>query len=180
MKLSPIGLFVITIGAVAGICIWVAGIIFLPNVDTHRDLSNNPSVATSAGNSTNHSGGSSSSSGNGGSGSSGNSTASTGSGGSNQAPSQLVTLPKKSASDINLIDTSMPGYQIFQQTCAACHGNKLQGGVGPAIYAIGQHWSVGQITAFVKKGRGMMPPKGGLSSDSQINQVVAWLAKQTG
>ncbi|MCL6454101.1 MAG: cytochrome c [Alicyclobacillus sp.] len=175
MKLSPVGVFVVLIGAVAGILIWVVGLIALPNDSTHRRLADNPPIQSSAANqpASNSTSGTST----GGTGSGGN-TASTG--GTVQPPQQLVTLPQKDPSQINLIDTTMPGYQIFEQTCAACHGDKGQGGVGPAIYAIGQHWSEAQITAFVEQGRGMMPPRGGLSSDAQVQQVVQWLAKQTG
>ncbi|MCL6442323.1 MAG: cytochrome c [Alicyclobacillus sp.] len=72
----------------------------------------------------------------------------------------------------------MPGYKLFEQTCASCHGPKGEGAYGPPIYAIGQYWHVEQLTAFVEQGRGGMPPRGGLTSDSQVQQVVAWLEKQ--
>lgn len=47
MKLSPIGLLVVTIGAVVGIMIWVIGYFGLPNVDTHRNLAANPPIESS-------------------------------------------------------------------------------------------------------------------------------------
>lgn len=97
---------------------------------------------------------------------------------SGQAPSQLVNLPRKPVSQIKLVDTSMPGYKIFEGTCANCHGQKGEGGVGPPIYAIGKHWNTTQLTAFVEQGRGGMPARGGLPSDQQVQQVVAWLSKQ--
>lgn len=172
MKISPIGVLVVTIGALAGIVIWVVALIGLPNVSTHRQLDQNPAIQSSATASTPSSSNSTTTANSAGNAANG-STAAT-------APQQLVTLPQKDPAQIKLIDTTMPGYQLFQQTCAACHGDKLQGGVGPAIYAIGQHWSAGQIQAFVEAGRGMMPAKGGLSSDSQVQQVVDWLGKQNG
>lgn len=172
MKLSPLGTLVVTLGALAGILIWVVALIGLPNVNTHRNLSANPAIATSAG---------------GGNATTGTAPAGTSSGtpgkvstDSSGAPTQLVQLPQKDASQIKLVSTDMPGYQIFEQTCAACHGQSAEGGVGPAIYAIGKYWNAQEIQAFVTEGRGMMPPKGGLSSDAQVQQVVQWLAKQTG
>lgn len=92
----------------------------------------------------------------------------------------LVKLPQIPASQIHLVDTSMSGYKIFQSTCAGCHGSSAQGGFGPPIYAIGKYWDESKIDAFVTKGMGQMPPRGGLGSDAQVKQVVAWLAKQKG
>lgn len=174
MKISPLGALVVTIGALAGIVIWVVALIGLPNVSSHRRLDQNPPIQSSAATAAQSNSTNTAAAGNGASstGSSSNGTA--------QAPQQLVTLPQKDPSNIKLTATTMPGYQLFQQTCAACHGTKLQGGVGPAIYAIGQHWSAAQIKAFVEAGRGVMPAKGGLPSDTQVQQVVDWLAKQNG
>lgn len=186
MKFSPLGVFVVLLGALAGIFIWVVGYVGLPNASTHRQLSKNPPVqssvagnsatATTTGASSSNSGGSTASS----SGSSGGTASSTGSSGATGSPSQLVNLPQIPASQIHLVDKSMPGYQIFEQTCAGCHGQSAQGGFGPAIYAIGKYWNETQLNAFVTQGRGAMPPKGSLSSDAQVQQVVAWLSKQTG
>ena len=180
MKLSPLGVFVVLLGALAGIFIWVVGYIGLPNGSTHRQLAKNPPIQSSVASAS-----SGSTSGSGQSGTSGNSSgtasnASGGQSGSASAPSQLVNLPKIPASQIHLVDTTAPGYQIFESTCSGCHGQSAEGGFGPPIYAIGKYWSQAQIQAFVTQGRGGMPPKGGLSSDSQVQQVVAWLSQQKG
>ena len=97
-----------------------------------------------------------------------------------QAPQNLVNIPSKPVADIHLVDTSMPGYEIFEGTCANCHGASAEGGYGPPIYAIGKYWNTKQLTAFVEQGRGGMPARGGLPSDAQVKQVVAWLEKQKG
>lgn len=61
MKISPLGALIVAIGAIAGIVIWIAGYIGLPNQDTHRNLAENPpvqsSVTNNAGQSTTPSGG---------------------------------------------------------------------------------------------------------------------------
>lgn len=184
MKLSPLGVFVVLLGAVAGIFIWVIGYIGLPNASTHRELSANPPVQSSVANSataTANQGASGSTAAGTSSGTAAsNSASSSGGQGSTSAPQQLVNLPKKDPSQIHLVDKSMPGYQIFEQTCSGCHGQSAEGGFGPPIYAIGKYWNQAQLTAFVTAGRGAMPAKGGLSSDAQVKQVVAWLSKQTG
>ncbi|MBX5437854.1 MAG: c-type cytochrome [Alicyclobacillaceae bacterium] len=92
----------------------------------------------------------------------------------------LPVLPKVPASQIHLVDTTMPGYEIFSHTCAGCHGASGEGGFGPPVYAIGKYWNEQQLYDFVIKGMGQMPPRGGLSSDAEVRKVVEWLAKQKG
>jgi sulfocyanin len=53
MKFSPVGMLVITLGAVVAIIIWVVGYFGLPNVDTHRNLAANPNIESSVGNAAN-------------------------------------------------------------------------------------------------------------------------------
>ncbi|MDQ0191008.1 c-type cytochrome [Alicyclobacillus cycloheptanicus] len=164
MKLSPVGIMVVTLGALVGIIVWVVAYIGLPNDITHRNLAKNPAIQTSVNQTA-----------------SGNATPTSASGTSGTAiPTQIVEIPQKPASQIHLVDTSDPGYQIFEQTCAACHGSSAEGKVGPPIYAIGHYWSESQILGFVQKGMGGMPPNGGLSDPNQVKEVVAWLSKQKG
>ncbi|QQE76790.1 menaquinol-cytochrome c reductase cytochrome b/c subunit [Alicyclobacillus sp. SO9] len=95
--------------------------------------------------------------------------------------STVTTLPKVQkipASQIHFTDTSMPGYKLFQKTCASCHGNKGEGAFGPPIYAIGKYWNAKQLTNFVENPKGGMPKNGNLQSTAQVQQVVDWLVKQ--
>jgi len=92
----------------------------------------------------------------------------------------LPTVPKIPVSQIHLVDTQMAGYKLFENTCAACHGTSAEGVVGPPIYAIGKYWNTQQLTAFVSKGAGVMPARGGLTSDAEVKTVVAWLVNQKG
>lgn len=163
MKLSPVGVMVVTLGALVGIIIWVVGYIGLPNNITHRDLAQNPAIQTSV----NKTGGAGSATGN-------------GTGGGGGVPTQIVDIPKIPVAQIHLVDTSDPGYRIFEQTCAACHGKSAEGKIGPPIYAIGHYWTQSQILGFVTKGMGGMPPNGSLTNSNDVKTVVAWLAKQKG
>ncbi|QSO45708.1 menaquinol-cytochrome c reductase cytochrome b/c subunit [Alicyclobacillus mengziensis] len=99
---------------------------------------------------------------------------------SGQASSGLPQVPKKDPSQITLVDTSMPGYTLFEQTCATCHGKKGEGGFGPPIYAISKYWNAQQLTQFVENPQGGMPKNGTLTSTQQVQQVVQWLEKQKG
>ena len=78
-----------------------------------------------------------------------------------------------------ILDTSMPGYQIFMQNCSGCHGQNLEGSVGPKLLGIGTKLSESQIEAKIKSGGAVMPPGGGLTNSKDIQQVAAWLSKQT-
>ncbi len=78
-----------------------------------------------------------------------------------------------------ILDTSMPGYQIFMQNCSGCHGQNLEGSVGPKLLGIGTRLSESQIEGKIKTGGSVMPPGGGLTNSKDIQQVAMWLSKQT-
>lgn len=69
------------------------------------------------------------------------------------------------------------GEEIYQQLCANCHGNDLNGWVGPAVGA-GSN-SAAQDDDFlvltVTRGRGPMPSFESTLSDEQIARVVDYL-----
>jgi cytochrome c551 len=69
------------------------------------------------------------------------------------------------------------GEEIYQQVCANCHGNDLNGGVGPAVGA-GSN-SAAQDDDFlvltITRGRGSMPSFDSTLSDEQISRVVDYL-----
>ncbi|MBX6352859.1 MAG: c-type cytochrome [Thermoflavifilum sp.] len=101
--------------------------------------------------------------------------------GQGQLSAGLVSLPKIPASQIHLTATDMPGYQIFEQNCSGCHGKSAEGGFGPPIYAIGKYWDENKLKSFITQGSPpKMPPKGGLSSESDVEKVAQWLAQQKG
>lgn len=69
------------------------------------------------------------------------------------------------------------GGEIFQQTCARCHGSDLGGGVGPALgpgsAIVDQPDS--QVRLSIERGVGSMPAFGSSLSAEQIDRVVAFL-----
>jgi mono/diheme cytochrome c family protein len=73
----------------------------------------------------------------------------------------------------------MPGYQIFMQNCSGCHGQNLEGSVGPKLLGIGTKLSESQIEGKIISGGSVMPPGGGLTNSKDIQQVAQWLSKQT-
>jgi mono/diheme cytochrome c family protein len=66
--------------------------------------------------------------------------------------------------------------KIFEQNCAACHGNNLQGGMGPNLQHIGGSWSKDKILNQIQNGGGGMPP--GVIKGAEAEKVADWLSKK--
>jgi len=69
------------------------------------------------------------------------------------------------------------GQEIYQQVCANCHGEDLNGGIGPAI-GTGSN-AADQDDDFlvltITRGRGSMPSFDSTLTDEQIDRVVDYL-----
>lgn len=63
---------------------------------------------------------------------------------------------------------------LFKNTCAGCHGQSLEGAVGPNLQKIGSQLTKDQILEILKNGKGGMPP--GLVKDADADILAAWLA----
>lgn len=80
------------------------------------------------------------------------------------------------------------GAQIYKQNCSSCHGAQGEGGIGPALRDSPYIQTAGDqaITETIAKGRtGTAMPawsqaQGGLLSDAQIADVVAFLGTLQG
>jgi cytochrome c551 len=77
-----------------------------------------------------------------------------------------------SASSGQVAETNVQ--DIFQQTCAGCHGQNLEGAVGPSLQKIGSKMNENQILEVITKGRGQMPR--GLVPEEEAKKLAAWLA----
>jgi glucose/arabinose dehydrogenase len=78
----------------------------------------------------------------------------------------------------------LPGAQIFQANCQSCHGNNLQGGRGPSLFAEGllASHSDDQLRQIIKTGvpNSEMPSFTGRLSDEEMGMVIAYLRIQGG
>jgi len=63
---------------------------------------------------------------------------------------------------------------LFKNTCAGCHGQSLEGAVGPNLQKIGSQLTKDQILEVLNNGKGSMPP--GLVKGADADTVAAWLA----
>ena len=63
---------------------------------------------------------------------------------------------------------------LFAQSCASCHGQNLEGGVGPALTAVGGKLDAAAIEGVITNGQGAMPA--GLLQGDDAKAVAEWLA----
>jgi mono/diheme cytochrome c family protein len=78
--------------------------------------------------------------------------------------------------------TKSPGASIYAASCATCHGNEGQGGVGPVLAGkvVDKFPDVADQIAVVTDGRGGMPSFGGKLTEEQIAQVVEYTRTDLG
>ena len=182
--ISGAGATLVALGVVVSLGLWMGAIFGMPSA-TNENLAKLPPVAidplasSSGGSNSSSSSSSSASTGTSSSTSGGSSGTQSASGGySSGGFTGLPFLPQSPKSK-TLLDTSMPGYTIFNNTCSGCHGSDLEGGVGPELRGMGNVANESKVVSFITSGKGMMPPGGGLTSSAQIKQVADWLMKQT-
>lgn len=69
--------------------------------------------------------------------------------------------------------------KIVKTSCATCHGQNLEGTIGPKLADVGARLTQDQIAQVIKNGKtgsiGVMPP-GLLTDQKQIDAVAAYLA----
>jgi cytochrome c551 len=63
---------------------------------------------------------------------------------------------------------------LYKNTCAGCHGQTLEGAVGPNLQNIGSQLSQDEILNVINNGKGAMPP--GLAKGDDAATLAAWLA----
>ncbi|MDT0126550.1 cytochrome c [Paenibacillus sp. RRE4] len=67
---------------------------------------------------------------------------------------------------------------LVKANCISCHGDQLQGGVGPALANIGSKDDVEKIYSTIVKGKGGMPSFKGRLQDEEIAHIAMWLAEK--
>lgn len=71
------------------------------------------------------------------------------------------------------IDTDDPGYELYSNSCAGCHGDSLDGGSGPAL--IGIEESKEEIETIAVEGIGDMPSDIFQGSDEELEQLAEFI-----
>lgn len=65
---------------------------------------------------------------------------------------------------------------IYKSNCLSCHGDQLQGGIGPELTKVGSTMSKESIYKQIANGGGGMPKFKGRLSDDEIAAIATWLA----
>ena len=89
----------------------------------------------------------------------------------------IVLLPGAVAQEQGEVGDVEAGREVFASNCAACHGASAEGRGGtPALIGVHDHYTVVELEAIIRQGRGGMPAFDARLSDAQIEDVVAFLA----
>lgn len=74
------------------------------------------------------------------------------------------------------------GEEIYLQLCSNCHGDALEGGLGPALgpgsNAADQPDDYLRMT--IREGRGRMPSFSSTLSDAQVDRLIGYLREEQG
>jgi cytochrome c551 len=68
------------------------------------------------------------------------------------------------------------GETIYKDNCAACHGDQLQGAVGPSIVNMKSKYSEDEVLKIINEGTTKMP--GNLLTDEDSKIVTKWLMEK--
>ncbi|MER2123423.1 MAG: cytochrome c551 [Exiguobacterium indicum] len=101
-------------------------------------------------------------------------------GGSDDSSSSDSSSTKEESTmndDSSKTETAVDAEKIFANNCASCHGNNLEGNVGPNLTKVGSKYSSEEIQEIIKNGKGQMPA-GILKDDKEIMAVADWLAEK--
>ncbi|RKD76541.1 cytochrome c551 [Sinobaca qinghaiensis] len=71
-------------------------------------------------------------------------------------------------------DTTAAPEQLYQQNCATCHGENLEGNNGPALD--GGNLEEDQVLTMIENGGNGMPA--GLLEGTEAESVATWVAEQ--
>lgn len=72
--------------------------------------------------------------------------------------------------------TAMDGETIYKESCAACHGEELQGAVGPTVANMKSKYSEEEVLKIINEGTNKMP--GNLLDKEKSEIVTKWLMEQ--
>jgi len=68
---------------------------------------------------------------------------------------------------------------IYKKSCIACHGDNLEGTLGPGLQTVGAKLSLEQLKDKIENGGGGMPAYKHKLNDADIHTLAEWLsAKQ--
>lgn len=78
------------------------------------------------------------------------------------------------------LDHSAGALNLYKARCISCHGNELQGKMGPStnLQYIGRRLNEKEIIQQIHDGGAIMPAFANKLTPNQIKQLAEWLAKK--
>jgi mono/diheme cytochrome c family protein len=70
----------------------------------------------------------------------------------------------------------MDGEAIYKKSCSACHGEKLQGAVGPTLVNMKSKYSEAEVLTIINEGTPKMP--GNLIAEKEAEIITKWLMEK--
>lgn len=67
--------------------------------------------------------------------------------------------------------------QTYLNNCASCHGQSLEGNIGPSLEKIGSKMGKDEISQIIENGKGSMPSQSQVSAEAR-EQLSNWLAEK--
>ncbi|MHA0858276.1 c-type cytochrome [Paenibacillus sp. CMAA1364] len=67
---------------------------------------------------------------------------------------------------------------LVKASCISCHGDQLEGSVGPSLQNIGTKMSPEAIYSIINKGKGIMPGFKDTLAEEEVANVAQWLAQK--
>ncbi|MBB6733569.1 c-type cytochrome [Cohnella zeiphila] len=90
-------------------------------------------------------------------------------------PSSSSASASPSAAPATTVDEAA-ATAIYKSSCLSCHGDQLQGQIGPNLTKVGSAMTADQIRTQIENGGGGMPGFKGTLTDDQVNTLTAWLS----
>jgi mono/diheme cytochrome c family protein len=96
--------------------------------------------------------------------------------GLNNADKMLAAQEEKGQATEQAAPAADDAEGMVKASCASCHGQNLEGGVGPALADVGSRLSAEDIANIINNGQGAMPA--GLVDAAKAETIATWLAEQ--
>ena len=77
------------------------------------------------------------------------------------------------SSSISKVNDGSVAAKIYEQKCSSCHGDTLEGKIGPELTTVGDRLSLQQIESIINDGAPAMP--GDLIAEDEAKKVAEWL-----
>ncbi|WP_139892186.1 cytochrome c [Bacillus sp. D386] len=81
-----------------------------------------------------------------------------------------------SSTPISIANDGSEAARIYEQKCSNCHGDTLEGRIGPGLVSVGEKLSVQEIEAIINDGAPAMP--GDLIAEDDAKKVAEWLSNK--